>query len=594
MAPPPPIPELQRATTRLVRNATKQGTLGQLTRRIIRQMLEQQMGLEEGVLDAPKFRVPIKEATLGAIKPDQDAKEQEEDEEVEGTSKTKGKGKGKPKGKEMGKIDTSALNKKKRASNGKPKSAVVGDGDDEDEAEYNEDEEKEEEEGVPDSSPRKPKRAVKDEDGNGEDSLSGSPVKKRRVDDSKAKAKPTSKSNSTPKTTPKSKPESTAKSKPKPKSNTVVSESEEEEDVVESEQDQDKDDYEEEEPQPKQKQKQKQKQKKVETPKPPISKAKGTANGNGKGKQKDNNSNKFKSLEHVPTSDMEQDEPDDASGPSSSKNQKPAAPQTKKPVNKKPDPTPRKAAAPAKPSSSSKPKPKPDVIEAEDESGNKSDTGSELSVLIDEPPKKKRKSTSGAAEKVRLTLQLVLVEQFSDTPSFPPYFLPTKKENDQIKLEENLLQGNNDIDIDKRRRHYQAPQVVACGTRKVWSRFLQGCDTPQQQVRKLKETLGELGMTGRFSMDQAKAIKAKREFEQELEDVQEFEQKILGRTSRSRSGAATKGASSKSDDEDEESAKEKDKDEDDDEDDDEEAAPPRRKNARASIMAFLQDQSDEE
>lgn len=58
--------------------------------------------------------------------------------------------------------------------------------------------------------------------------------------------------------------------------------------------------------------------------------------------------------------------------------------------------------------------------------------------------------------------------------------------------------------------------MVACGTRKVWSKVFQGLDSPQQQIRKLKEMLSDLGMTGRMSLEQAKAIKEKRELAQEL------------------------------------------------------------------------------
>ena len=58
--------------------------------------------------------------------------------------------------------------------------------------------------------------------------------------------------------------------------------------------------------------------------------------------------------------------------------------------------------------------------------------------------------------------------------------------------------------------------VLACGVRKVWSKAFQGLDTPQEQIKKLKGILVELGMTGRMSMEQAKAIKQKRELAQEL------------------------------------------------------------------------------
>lgn len=52
--------------------------------------------------------------------------------------------------------------------------------------------------------------------------------------------------------------------------------------------------------------------------------------------------------------------------------------------------------------------------------------------------------------------------------------------------------------------------------RKVWSKVFEGLDTPQQQIKKLREILTDLGMTGRMSMEQAKAIKEKRELEKEL------------------------------------------------------------------------------
>ena len=58
--------------------------------------------------------------------------------------------------------------------------------------------------------------------------------------------------------------------------------------------------------------------------------------------------------------------------------------------------------------------------------------------------------------------------------------------------------------------------VVACGIRKVWSKVFEGIDRPSQQIKKLKEILSDLGMKGRYSLEQAKAIKEKRELAQEL------------------------------------------------------------------------------
>ena len=41
-------------------------------------------------------------------------------------------------------------------------------------------------------------------------------------------------------------------------------------------------------------------------------------------------------------------------------------------------------------------------------------------------------------------------------------------------------------------------------------------DSKSDQIRRLKEILADLGMSGRISMEQSKAIKEKREFAQEL------------------------------------------------------------------------------
>ena len=48
------------------------------------------------------------------------------------------------------------------------------------------------------------------------------------------------------------------------------------------------------------------------------------------------------------------------------------------------------------------------------------------------------------------------------------------------------------------------------GCRKVWSKVFQDLDSPNQQIKKLKEILADLLMTDRMSMDQAKTIKRKR------------------------------------------------------------------------------------
>ncbi|EKM50603.1 uncharacterized protein PHACADRAFT_166282 [Phanerochaete carnosa HHB-10118-sp] len=119
--------------------------------------------------------------------------------------------------------------------------------------------------------------------------------------------------------------------------------------------------------------------------------------------------------------------------------------------------------------------------------------------------------------------------------------------------------------------------VTACGTRKVWSKeFKDIMDDKSGQIRRLKALLTELGMTGRLSMEKAKAIRAERELAQELEDVRNFEKAVVN--GRTRTGQPAKHM----DESDEEAENE--------------AVPTKRRapNARMSIMAFLGDQSDEE
>jgi hypothetical protein len=58
--------------------------------------------------------------------------------------------------------------------------------------------------------------------------------------------------------------------------------------------------------------------------------------------------------------------------------------------------------------------------------------------------------------------------------------------------------------------------VLACGVRKVWAKEFQDHPKPSQQIKRLKEILTDLGMTGRFTLQQAKMIKEKREMAQEL------------------------------------------------------------------------------
>ncbi|KAG8221053.1 hypothetical protein J3R82DRAFT_2564 [Butyriboletus roseoflavus] len=170
---------------------------------------------------------------------------------------------------------------------------------------------------------------------------------------------------------------------------------------------------------------------------------------------------------------------------------------------------------------------------------------SELSSVIDEPPKKRQK----------------------------------KKEKELVKLQkdEKMKRGKNKevLSKDEEMVNKLKGMVVACGVRKVWKKEFEGLDKPSQQIKRLHSILGDLGMTPRYSLEKAKAIRERRELAQELKDVQEFDEAIKRRGKGLRSSPETEHSSDKGDSDVD--------------------VPGRKKpNARASIMAFLQDQSEEE
>ncbi|KAJ4469139.1 hypothetical protein C8R41DRAFT_629831 [Lentinula lateritia] len=178
---------------------------------------------------------------------------------------------------------------------------------------------------------------------------------------------------------------------------------------------------------------------------------------------------------------------------------------------------------------------------------------SELSVLIDEPPKRKKKGKAKEPSEANENKERKKRGTASATLS---------KDEETIKRLKSLIN--------------------ACGVRKVWSKMFKDIsDSPSRQIALLRKMLADLGMTGRLSMDQAKSIKEKRELASELADVQSFEQTIKNQSSRRSRSAATKEDSA-------EAESEKDSDE-------ENVRPAKRKsNARQSIMAFLENQSDSE
>ncbi|TCD69624.1 hypothetical protein EIP91_006849 [Steccherinum ochraceum] len=180
------------------------------------------------------------------------------------------------------------------------------------------------------------------------------------------------------------------------------------------------------------------------------------------------------------------------------------------------------------------------------DAGEKSE--SEMSVLIDEPPKPKRGRKKSEDDK------------------------PAKGRKRKAPAEE-LSKDDQQI---KRLKSF----VVACGVRKVWAKEFKDLESKSAQIKRLKEILSGLGMNGRMSLEQAKAIKEKREFEQELEDVKQFEKAIVSGPRQTRGGGRLAHKTSIDD-------------ADGGSDEEMSDVPAKRKNtARNSIMAFLGDQSD--
>lgn len=63
-------------------------------------------------------------------------------------------------------------------------------------------------------------------------------------------------------------------------------------------------------------------------------------------------------------------------------------------------------------------------------------------------------------------------------------------------------------------------QLLKCGIRKLWHKELAKYKTTQAKVSHLETMLADLGIQGRFSEAQAKKIKAKRELQADIQEIQ--------------------------------------------------------------------------
>lgn len=173
------------------------------------------------------------------------------------------------------------------------------------------------------------------------------------------------------------------------------------------------------------------------------------------------------------------------SDPDSSENENVSA---KKPTLVKPDNP--KGTSPVLKSAFTRPS-EPDVSKA-DTKANDSDS-SEMSIVLDEPPKTKRqrKSKDSSARKVT----------------------KTKKE---VKAPKDLSESEAKI------KTLQS-QLVKCGVRKIWAFELKKYESDGEKISHLQGMLKDIGMTGRFSDQRAKEIKEMRELQADLDAVKEGE-----------------------------------------------------------------------
>ncbi|KAG9193339.1 hypothetical protein G6011_03374 [Alternaria panax] len=190
----------------------------------------------------------------------------------------------------------------------------------------------------------------------------------------------------------------------------------------------------------------------------------------------------------------------------------------------------------------------PEPAKKTDIKGDVSD--SELSSVIDEEPKKKKKRVPVARGKNE------------KAPAKPKAAPKAKAKDDPDTAEVKRLQG----------------WLVKCGIRKVWSRDpeLSQCDTSKDKIRVLKGWLKDVGMDGKYSVEKAAKIKEQREFAKDLEAIKEGEA-AWGKTSEvTATGRPSRRAAAKpvpqqkvvlEDDSEEEGAGD-DNDDDDDDDDD--------------------------
>jgi hypothetical protein len=114
------------------------------------------------------------------------------------------------------------------------------------------------------------------------------------------------------------------------------------------------------------------------------------------------------------------------------------------------------------------------------------DSESELSILLDEDPK------------------------------------PKKKPRQKSMGSKVSKATKADIDADPDAAEIKRLQgwLIKCGIRKVWGKELKPYDSSKAKIKHLKVMLSDAGMTGRYSVEKAAQIKEARELAADIEEVQ--------------------------------------------------------------------------
>ncbi|RLL94942.1 hypothetical protein CFD26_105305 [Aspergillus turcosus] len=191
----------------------------------------------------------------------------------------------------------------------------------------------------------------------------------------------------------------------------------------------------------------------------------------------------------------------------------------------------------AKPTSTSTPRkrrktetPEPDVSDDEEPEAP-SDSEDEVKDLTGRQSKtisERASAESDAAEEAADTEKVESESEMSvvlDEEPKPSRKRAKSSESTSAKGKKKAPARSKDADLDPNEAEIKRLQgwLVKCGIRKVWSRELAPYDTPKAKIKHLKDMLKDAGMDGRYSVEKAKQIKEKREFEADLAMIKEGE-----------------------------------------------------------------------